>query len=360
MRGMLLVVFASVITAVAAFFLFHREELSEIGEQKAGIGGLPNDLLPHPPQVPPLLGKPARRPVRQSIGVGGSPARPAGGLGEGGERGEGGRGSDDSPSPYLEVADKYLVEALPLVEPKDRFVLIEKINGFNNSYKSALGAGGDIAVVIRATARYIAAWNPFYYYIHPDVQGVLGPIIKMLESERESMLKNLAKQDARTAGRPACNAGACLAGRLATEDIEYYIEDIRKSAARRNSDFITFSLQDYEGYRKVFDELAQSHSEFLSGFAESAHVLFDDFYRMHEEVDMEYSQKTRKSVLDMHLAIRDLHKRALLDLGQIDNSAARSALAKTISVIESELSAHPAEINDIIKSDYAFYKNINL
>ena len=335
MRGILLVVFASVITVVAAFFLFHREEFSEIGEQKANIGGLPNDLLPHPPQAPPLLRK---------------------------ERGEGGRGSDDSPSLYLEVADKYIEEALLLVELKDRFVLIDKINAFKGAYEIAVAKTYDLPTgqsglepLIRATARYISVWSPFYYYLHADAKGVLGPIIKMLERKRAEMLNELVKHDARKAGR------------LATEDIEYYIEDIRKSAARRNSDFIIFSLKDYEEYRKVFDELAQAHPEFLFGFVENADILLDDFYRMHEEVDPDYLEKIREKVEDVRLGLRDLHKRALKEFAKFDSSAAQKAREKTISAVEHELSVHfpPAggwrsEIHDIIKSDYEFYKNIRL
>jgi hypothetical protein len=343
MRAILLVVFTSVFTAVAALFLFHREELSEVGEQTANISGLPKttplsevetrtdasaeNLIPHPPLIPPLLSK---------------------------ERGAGGERSV-----YIAAADKYLDEALPLIEPKDRFVLIDKINGFRSNYELAVNSSGlaappaggaslaqptagrdpdELKFAIRATARYIAAWSPFYYYIHPDARAVLGPVIKMLERERAEMQSDLAKQDAR------------MAGRLAAEDIEYYIEDIRKSAARRNSDFITFSLQDYEEYRKVFDELVKSHNEFLFGFAESAHILFDDFYRMREEVDTDYLDKTRKKVEDVRLELRALHK------------SARQPLGATILAIEHELAAHPdwrAEIHDIMKSDYDFYKNTN-
>lgn len=355
MRGIILVILSITITGAAAFYMLNRDAAFEGRKHGASIGGLPadrqaglpkttplseletrigtDDLLPHPLQVPPL------------------PARPAGGL-----RKE----SDGSLSLYLEIADKYLDEALPLVEPKDRFVLIEKINGFKDNYESALDAGGDLVAIMRATARYIAEWNPFYYYIHQDARTVLGSVIKTLERNRTDMLGELAKRDAKQAGR------------LATEDMELYIEDIRKSAARRNSDFITFSLQDYEGYRKVFDELTQSHGEFLFGFAESAHVLFDDFYRMHEEVDADYSDKTRKKVEDVRLELRDLHKKALVEFARADASSARAAHEATMSAIESELSAQPppppdgadggwrAEIHDIMKSDYEFYKNIQL
>jgi hypothetical protein len=314
MRGIILIALSAIITGILAFFVLNHNAAFERGEQGATIAGVPKT-------TPLSEVETANEP--QSSGTG--QAVPAN-------------------KEYIEIADKYLGEALPLIEPRDRFVLIDKINAFKASYQNVTGSD---PVILRATARYIAAWSPFYYYIHPDARAILGPIIKMLERERVQMLNELAKQDARGAGR------------LATEDIEYYIEDIRKSAARRNSDFITFSIQDYEGYRTIFDELSEKYPEFLLGFVQSAHILFDDFYRMHEEVDTEYSDKTRKSVQDMQLAIRDLHKRALFDLAKIDNPSAQSALAKTVSVIASELSAHP-KISDIIKSDYAFYKGIQL
>lgn len=341
MRGIVLTILAIAITVSVAFFLFYREELSEVGEQKAGIGGLPagqTGLLKTTRLSELDETKGSDLPAEAPIAIG-AEAGPA--------------GLND----YIATADKYLDEALPLIEPKDRFVLVDKITIFKDSYESAIATRGkrqeigDLELLIRATARYIATWSPFYYYIHGDAQSVLGPIIKMLERNRAEMLKELAKQDARRAGR------------LAAEDIEYYIEDIRKSAARRNSDFITFSLEDYERYRKNFDELEQNHPDFLDGFAENAYILFDDFYRMHEEVDQAYLDKTRKKVEDVRLELRELHKRALLDLGLSDESAARAALDKTISEIERELSSHGdwrSEIHGIMKFDYDFYQTIKL
>lgn len=320
MRGIILVILSISITGAAALFILNKDMAFEGNEQGASIGG--NNAT--------VGGLPKTIPLSELSAV---------------------------PADSIEVADKYLAEALPLTGPKDRFVLIDKINSFKEAYELALTESRS-ELMIRATARYIAAWSPFYYYIHQDARSVLGPIIKTLERNRADMLKELAKHDL-----PAGQAGARKAGELAAQDIEYYIEDIRKSAARRNSDFIAFSLQDYEKYREIFDELFDKYSDFRFGFAELAHILFDDFYRMHEEVDLGYLEKTRKKVEDARLLLRDLHKSTLVQFAQIDESAAKSALAKTISVIESELSAHPdwrVELHDIMKSDYEFYKGITL
>lgn len=275
-------------------------------------------------------------------------------------------GSDpDELNNYLEAADKYLKEALLLTDDKQRFILIEKINNFEDAYTSAINPSGpllrpfgaskgqadpdSLGIVMRATARYIAELSPFYYKIHPDASAVLGPVIKKLEQKRVSLLNEIASK------KPE------LAGQLATEDIEYYIEDIRRSAARRNSDFITFSLLDYQKYRETFDELASAREEFLFGFAKNAHILFDDFYRMHEEVDRDYLDKTRKKVEDARLELRDLHKQELLELWSMDEAAARTALDETVSVIENELTLHNdwrEELHDIMKNDYEFYMSL--
>jgi len=348
MRGIIITILAIGITISAAFFVFHRKELSEINSNKATIESVLSKIIPlskidiEGSELPKIADESRidviQSPIVKALSTGTVPV-------------------DISTVPKIltdsiQAADQYLAEALLIIDPKERFVLIEKINNFKYSFDAALKVrGGSLEFVIISTSRYIAAWSPFYYYIHGDAKSVLGPIIKILERNRIEMFADFVNYNPRDAGN------------LAAYDIEYYIEDIRKSAARRNSDFITSSLEGYNRYRKNFDSIAKSHREFLFGFAERAYILFDDLYRMHEEVDNAYLEKTRKEVEDMRVELRGLHKRALMDFAKFDSIAARSALTKTISVIESELSTYldlREEIRDIIKSDHEFYKAIRL
>lgn len=331
-KAFLTIFLAVTAAAIAALFIFQPGELSEIKIQETGIGSRAQ-----------LGGVAATMPLPELDEVAKSDP--------GDYRGQ----TSTDLEAYIGTADRYLEEALVIVDPKQRFVLIEKIDGFKESYEGALEVEGDGGFLLRATSRYIATWSPFYYKIHSDAVVVLGKVIKILEGERVRILGKLARHDARRAGR------------LAAEDIEYYIEDIRKSAARRNSDFIAFSILNYEQYKETFDELSGKHEGFLLGFAEQAHILFDDFYRMHEEVDPAYGDKTRKEVEDVRLGLRDLHRSALVEFARSDPVSAREVLEKTTLVIEQELSAHPpstggwrSEIYDIMKSDYAFYESIQL
>lgn len=258
---------------------------------------------------------------------------------------------------YVKAADKNLDKALYLISYEDRYLLIDQILDYDKNLSDALklirGAEDPnpdiLAFMVSTTAYQLFSLKPLYYYIHSEAQSALRSIIDKLEEKRGELLTKLADADG---GR---------AGELLAEDIELYIENIRKSAARRNSDFIKFSYEDYLEYRNFFDALVKIRPESYLSFAKHAHILFDDFYAAHEEVDLDYSDKTRRYVMDMRLGIRDTHKQALIKLRELDEVAASNALNETISVIESELRLHSdwrSELSDIMKDDLGFYNAI--
>lgn len=258
---------------------------------------------------------------------------------------------------YITIADAYSASAQSLREDKDRFVLIDKIAKFRYNFELALSYEEKIkedrsdvlAVTIRAAAGNLSLWSPLYYYLHPDSKEALRPVIKMLEEKRKEMFEELVKIDSETAGT------------LATEDIDAYIKDVTKSARRRNSDFISFSLEDYASYRGFFDTAWKMYPQFTFGFAEKGFMLFDDFYLMHKEVDTQYSEKTLKAVNDFRVGIRDLHRQAISELKKVDNPRAHKALEETISAIEKNtriFGSTDPRIQEIIHSDYAFYSKL--
>lgn len=258
---------------------------------------------------------------------------------------------------YMKAADENLEKALSLTEYDMRHLLIDQIYDYDKNLKKVLsnmrdaeGIQSDILIfVANSTAYHLFSWSPLYYYIHREAQGALKPLMEELKEQHIELINELASFDEEQAGT------------LATKDIELYIEDIRKSAARRNSDFIKFSYEDYLRYREFFNELIKIHPDSFLGFAASANILFDDFYAMHEEVDSDYSDKTRGYVEDMRLDMRDMHKQALLRLREVDESSASIALEKTISAIEEELQSHDEwrrELHDIMKDDLSFYNAI--
>lgn len=258
---------------------------------------------------------------------------------------------------YISVSYAISAEAQSLREDKDRFVLIDKITKFRYNFELALTYEEKIkedrsevlALMIRAVAGNLFLWSPLYYYLHPDSKTALRPVIKMLEEKRKEMFDELVKIDAE------------LAGTLAAEDMDAYIKDVAKSARRRNSDFISFSLEDYAGYRGFFDALWKTYPQFAFGFAEKGFMLFDDFYAMHREVDPEFSEKTLRAVNDFRLDIRTLHARAIGELKKTDNVRAYKSLGETISAIEKNartLENTDPRMQEIINDDRAFYGKI--
>lgn len=258
---------------------------------------------------------------------------------------------------YLASAEGYSASAQSLREDKDRFVLIDKITKFRYNFELALAYESKmkenrsevLALTIRAAVKELFLWSPLYYYLHPEAKEALRPIIKMLEEKRKEMLEELQKIDPGEGGR------------LAAEDIGAYIKDITKSARRRNSDFISFSLEDYRIYREFFDGLAKTDPQFLFGFAEKGYVLFDDFYAMHKEVDLQYSEKTLRAVNDFRVNLRVLHGSAILELKKVDNPRAYKALEDTIGEIEKSIQMHKdfgVYVLEIMNDDYMFYNKL--
>jgi hypothetical protein len=257
----------------------------------------------------------------------------------------------------IDIAEEYLDEAQHLTKDSERYILIEKISTYEKHMENAIEYVEKteepkekiLEIMIQATSRHISLWRPLYHYIHPEAQSELRKILSMLEENHTHLLKEITPID------------ATLAGSLATKDLEYYIADIRKSAARRNSDFIRFSYEDYLEYRAFFDELAATDQNFLFGFATTFPMVFDDLYEMHEEIDQEYSTKTRTYIEDMRLELRETHASALDSLGDHDDIQSREALERTLSTIKDDLETHldwRQEIHDIINDDYRFYTEL--
>lgn len=258
---------------------------------------------------------------------------------------------------YITIADAHSASAQSLREDKDRLVLIDKIVKFRYNFELALiyeekikeDRSDVLVVTIRAAVSNLFLWSPLYYYLHPDSKEALRPVIKILEEKRKEMFEELLKIDGK------------MAGALATEDIGAYIKDVTKSAQRRNSDFISFSLEDYVSYREFFDTAWKTYPQFAFGFAEKGFMLFDDFYLMHKEVDPAYSEKTLKAVNDFRVGIRDLHRQAISELKKVDNLRAHKALERTIFTIEKNartLGDADPRIQEIIHSDYVFYSKL--